>query len=204
MPQIPLANRLWTKVDKVGPVPEHRPELGPCWQWTASTTAGGYGQIRTGGAAGPMRYAHRVAYEFTVGPIPDGLQIDHLCRNRSCVNPGHLEPVDNRENSLRGQSFAALNARKTHCPKGHEYSQENTVLDTNTGSRKCRICTRKRDSAYREVKRKEKPKKVKISKTHCPQGHEYTPENTYIRPDGTQRCRTCHRQREAARCAAQR
>ena len=198
----PLADRFWTKVNKDGPTPEQRPELGPCWQWTASTTAQGYGQIRTGGGAGAMLYAHRVAYEFTVGPIPGGLQLDHLWRVRRCVNPAHLEPVTNRENGLRGESFAAINACKTHCPKGHEYTPGNTVVDSNDGSRKCRICRREASVAYRAAKRNAKPKTVRVRKTHCPQGHEYTPKNTYVRPDGTRRCQACHRRREAARWAA--
>lgn len=198
----PLAERFWVKVDKDGPIPVHRPELGPCWQWTASTTAGGYGQIRADWPARTMLYAHRVAYQFVAGAIPDGLQLDHLCRNRACCNPEHLEPVTNRENGLRGQSFAAINARKTRCPKGHEYTPENTAVDSNDGSRKCRICRRELHAAYRAAKRKEKPKTPRVRKTHCPQGHEYTPENTYTRPDGTRRCQACHRQREAARWAA--
>lgn len=202
MPRIPLAERFWKKVNKDGPIPEQRSALGPCWQWTASTTAGGYGQIRDGGTRGSMLYAHRLAYEFTVGPIPDGLQLDHLCRNRACVNPSHLEPVANRENGLRGQSFAAINARKTHCPQGHEYTPENTVVYSKDGSRRCRICRSELKSTRRPSKRKAKPKKVRVRKTHCPQGHEYTPENTYTRPDGTRRCQACHCQREMARWAA--
>jgi hypothetical protein len=202
MAKTPLIERFWPKVNKEGPVPDNRPELGRCWQWTASTTAGGYGQIRAGGTAGTMLYAHRLAYEFTIGPIPNGLQLDHLCRNRACLNPSHLEPVTNRINGLRGQSFAAINARKTHCPKGHEYTTENTVVDSNTGSRSCRTCRRESGAAYRAAKRNTQPKVARARKTHCPQGHEYTPENTYIKPNGGQRCRTCHRQKEAARWAA--
>ncbi len=153
MRRVPLADRFWTKVNKAGLIPEQHPELGPCWQWTASTTAQGYGQIRTAGGAGAMLYAHRVAYEFAVGPIPEGLQLDHLCRVRSCVNPAHLEPVTNRENGLRGESFAATNAAKTHCVKGHEFTPENTYVyppeSKQAGARGCRECRREKQRRFR-------------------------------------------------------
>jgi hypothetical protein len=110
--------RFWEKVDKDGPVPEHRPDLGPCWMWTASLNAGanqGYGHF---GVGQKVVFAHRFAYELANGPIPDGLMPDHLCRNHPCVRPSHLEPVTNRENCLRGDNtkisdelVAALYAR---------------------------------------------------------------------------------------------
>jgi hypothetical protein len=80
--------------------------------------------------------AHRLSYEHHVGPIPDGLQIDHTCRNRKCVNPEHLEPVTNAENTTR-QDHAER--RKTHCPKGHPYDEANTYVDP-SGARRCRAC----------------------------------------------------------------
>jgi|ERR1017187_200589 hypothetical protein len=94
---------------------------GPCWTWTASTGGGGspggdYGQFK---AYGKQHYAHRFSYELLVGPIPGGLNIDHLCRNGLCVNPAHLEPVTQRTNLLRGNGTCAWNARKTHCLRGH-------------------------------------------------------------------------------------
>ncbi len=93
--------RLWSKIDKNGPIPEHRPDLGACWVWTAATT-NGYGYLQIGGRQGRRVQAYKLAYEWLVGPVPAGLQLDHLCRNRRCVNPSHLEPVTQLENLLRG------------------------------------------------------------------------------------------------------
>ncbi len=88
-----------------------------------------------------MMRAHRFAFEMARGPVPEGLQLDHLCRVRHCVNPGHLELVTSRVNTLRGTSFSAVNATKTHCPKGHPYSTENTHTDA-SNKRHCRVCNR--------------------------------------------------------------
>ena len=110
------------------------PESG-CWVWHGSRTPLGYGRFWFGRG----QQAHRVSYEYHVGPIPEGLHIDHLCRNTSCVNPDHLEPVTPRENILRGIGVSAKNARKIHCPVGHPYTPENTYIAPN-GSRKCKRC----------------------------------------------------------------
>lgn len=112
-----------------------------CWRWNLSIRPDGYGQIWTGNT---VRLTHRVSYEIHVGPIPEGLVLDHLCRNRACINPEHLEVVTNEENIRRGQGPSALNARKTHCNQGHELDDANTYT-TPGGTRQCRTCNRIRD-----------------------------------------------------------
>lgn len=113
-----------------------------CWLWTGTTTKAGYGQVRRNGKA---IYAHRAVYEALVGPIPEGLQIDHLCRVRNCVNPLHLEPVTQRENLLRGETITARNAAKTHCPQGHAYEGDNIYRRADRpNSRGCNTCLRSR------------------------------------------------------------
>jgi hypothetical protein len=96
-----------------------------------------------------MFRAHRVAYELLVGPIPDGMHLDHLCRTPACVNPAHLEPVTPRVNSLRGVSFSAVNATKETCPAGHPYSADNTYLSPTKRNRLCRTCQAVHKRAYR-------------------------------------------------------
>ncbi len=115
-----------------------------CWLWLAGCFSDGYGCFWDGEG---NRRAHRVSYELYVGAIPDDLELDHLCRVTICVNPRHLEPVTSKINSLRGIGFAAVNARKTHCSKGHPYGGDN--LGPDTGRRRCRACGREQTRAYR-------------------------------------------------------
>ena len=115
----------WARVDK----------SANCWLWTGSINNAGYGRIaRSGDGVGGL--AHRISYELEAGPIPAGLEIDHLCRVRACVNPAHLEPVTRAENVRR--AAAAI----THCRQGHEYAPENTYIDPRTRKRQCRVCNR--------------------------------------------------------------
>ena len=122
---------------------------GVCWEWTSVLDDDGYGIFR------PTRTkrarAARWAWECLVGPIPDGLELDHLCRNRPCVNPDHLEPVTCRINNLRGSGLAAQNARKTRCKRGHAFTLANTYVRPQ-GKRQCRACHNARQRAERRNK----------------------------------------------------
>lgn len=126
-----------------------------CWCWIASQNKSGYALLRWNGST---RRAHRVVYQLLVGEIPAGLQLDHLCRVRHCVNPAHLEPVTQRENLLRGDTIPAKHATKTHCPKGHPLAGDNLVCwRLQRGQRDCLTChreyQRERQRAYRARKR---------------------------------------------------
>lgn len=132
--------RFWSKVDRSG-------GNSACWPWAGGKTGpGGYGRFRAG-RPGRLVPAHRYAYELMIGPIPDGLCLDHLCRNRSCVNPAHLEPVTNRENLHRGIGHTATRAQQTTCINGHPFDDQNTYIKPN-GCRSCRACKRRSDAAY--------------------------------------------------------
>lgn len=128
--------RFWSKVDKNGPVPERRPDLGQCWLWTDAPLHFGHGRFTLTHKKSVK--AHRFAYELLIGPIPEALVIDHLCRNPPCVNPAHLEPVTKGVNALRGETFVAANKAKTHCKRGHRFDEENTIWVP--AGRKCRAC----------------------------------------------------------------
>jgi hypothetical protein len=121
-----LPERFWRSV--------HKTET--CWVWSGANNGRGYGKFWI--SKGRSAYAHRVAYEHLVGPIPDGLTIDHLCFNTRCIRPDHLEPVTLAENVRRAQ------ARVTECPQGHPYSPANTYVCPR-GKRRCRQCARDRD-----------------------------------------------------------
>lgn len=149
----PAAARFWSKVDRNGPLPEHRPDLGPCWPWTGFVDGDGYGRFRD--EYGQVAKAHRWSYGATHGPIPDGLQPDHLCRVRRCVRPEHLEAVTPRVNVLRGTSFAAKFAKATHCVQGHPFCGDNLVMVPGPcgPSRSCRTCRKQRKQEYRARQR---------------------------------------------------
>jgi hypothetical protein len=118
-----------------------------CWEWRRYKSEQGYGI--TSKYCGKTRWrAHRLAYELFNGPIPDGLQIDHLCRNRGCVNPSHLEAVTHKENTLRGIGVTAINKRKTRCYRGHPFTGDNYIINYR-GERMCRTCRRESCLRYR-------------------------------------------------------
>jgi len=112
-----------------------------CWNWTGGNNGIGYGRFWDGNR---QTMAHRWSYEFSMGEIPVGLSLDHLCRNPSCVNPEHLEPVTMRENIMRGTGVTAQYATKTHCKYGHEFNKSNTRISKYKygTTRICRICNR--------------------------------------------------------------
>lgn len=128
-----LPDPFWQRVDK----------SAECWLWTGQRNTDGYGQYKVKGV---RKMVHRLAYEELVGPIPNGLTLDHLCRTRNCVNPGHLEPITNAENILRGESFSAVNARKMTCSRGHPFTPENTRIEN--GWRRCRACANEYQQAW--------------------------------------------------------
>lgn len=114
-----------------------------CWEWRGSLDSGGYGAVNWNGK---KQRTHRVMYALVVGKAAHGLSIDHLCRNRKCVRPSHLEAVTNHVNILRGNSIPAINKRKTHCKYGHEFTPENTI--NRIQGRYCRACNAKHTSEY--------------------------------------------------------
>ncbi|MDO8672706.1 MAG: HNH endonuclease signature motif containing protein [Dehalococcoidia bacterium] len=125
-----IERRFWPKVEKA---PDSE-----CWRWTAAFDWGGYGQFAVTHLS--IQPAHRVAYELLIAEVPDELEIDHLCRNRWCVNPAHLEPVTHRENMERGLGTMATPLRTNHCKRGHEFTTTNTVISKRNGARHCKTC----------------------------------------------------------------
>lgn len=156
MPRKAPALRFWRLVNKNGSYPKHKPELGRCWIWIGALDHG-YGRFmiestwREGGAHGHLIRAHRYSYELENGPIPEGLEPDHLCRVSSCVRPSHIEAVTHKINSHRSDNLGGVNARKTHCPKGHPYTEGNVYKFGH--SRACKICHRAKTARQRREKR---------------------------------------------------
>ena len=113
----------------------------PCYEWQGYKTNLGYGQLGTAKKLGKNLYAHRIVWEAVNGSIPEGLSLDHLCRNPSCISPHHLEPVTHKENCLRGVGIGAINSKKTHCKTGHAFDELNTGY-LKDGRRYCKECQR--------------------------------------------------------------
>lgn len=149
--------------------PLYVPDDNGCWIWRGSMDSRGYGRVAAG-RRGHHFIAHRWVYEQHRGPIPDGLELDHLCRVKRCVNPDHLEPVTHRENMRRGAGWAGENARKTHCKRGHEFTPENIYWNSG-GTRSCQKCIRIRSLArsreldQRDAKRRDKAIRSVVGKT---------------------------------------
>lgn len=163
-----------------------------CWNWTG-TKHNGYGSVlfyRRGVSGSRNKNAYVAMYELKVGPVPSGLELDHLCRNKACCNPAHLEPVTHKENVLRGESLFAHQAKRTHCPKWHLYTGKN-----NRGERICQICIREiQRVALRRARNLPDDAPKSAFKTHCSKGHPFTEENTFLEKCSTgltRRCRIC-------------
>lgn len=198
--------RFWKKVEVIP---------GGCWLWKASKFSNGYGyfHVRQDGER-KANLAHRWCYEQMKGPIPEGLDLDHTCRVRHCVNPDHLEPVTRSMNLSRSPLMGRANSSKTHCKHGHLLDGDNVYLIN--GHRHCKRCKlernrqirarikqdpealarRRREDAEFQRKKREQLKGGKLEtpnseKTHCPQGHPYEGRNLMVGKNGARRCRQC-------------
>ena len=167
-----VVGHFWTYIDKTD----------TCWLWTGSKV-GGYGVYSTGATRGLEEQAHRFAWQALVGEIPEAMELDHICGIRNCVNPGHLQLVEQGFNRKQGLKVARANQKaRTHCKRGHEYTDENTYIERE-GWRRCKSCQALSQKEYHERKR--------VAKTHCKRGHEFTDENTYVTRAGSRVCRKC-------------
>ncbi|MFC8463386.1 HNH endonuclease signature motif containing protein [Streptomyces sp. NPDC057250] len=170
-----------------------------CWEWQGPQTQAGYGRLNI---TNRYWYTHRLSHELHTGAIPAGMHVDHLCRNRICCNPAHLEPVSAQENTLRSPvAIAALNAAKTHCQYGHPLTDGNLVSRPGSSGRCCRTCHLWHIRVSRAKKRgkpfeTEPPKDVAPQSSSaarsevCRNGHRRTEENT-LQTTSHRRCRIC-------------
>jgi hypothetical protein len=144
---VPIMERIWERTEPI-------PECG-CYIWMGALGSSGYGQISV---EGKRLQVHNVTYEQLVGPIPDGMQLDHLCRVRSCWRPDHLELVTPRENTLRGIGPSAVNARRTHCINGHAFTEDNTYYYRGRRQHDRRFC--RQCNAARRNKREQREAEI--------------------------------------------
>lgn len=201
---VPLELRIWPRI---------KPVANGCWLWTGALTDTGYAVLSRLKKHGKSVLVHRWVYEQLIGAIPDGLQIDHLCRTPPCMNPLHMEPVTMKENILRGTSPAAQRARWTHCIRGHRFTIENTRIDSD-GHRLCRTCINQRARdviAVRVAQGLTTRGTVRTGHqrhTHCKYGHLYQGDNIVLKIKNGhtfQQCRICRNaqareSKRAARC----
>lgn len=180
------ARRVPTMVERLDRNTTRDPQTG-CWLWTGTLRADGYGVINV---RRKLHYVHRASYEARVGPIPEGLTIDHLCRTPRCINPDHLEPVTSAENTRRGTSPIVANARKTHCPKGHPLAPPHLYTRKNGRGRFCRTCAAERS--------RQRLSAVRTEKIARPCEQCGGPLRSHRR---RRFCADCARQRDAARKA---
>lgn len=158
-----------------------------CWLWSGSRGDGGYAKLSVNNK---NVFVHRFIYQNLVGPIPEGLELDHVrargCTHRHCINPDHLEPVTSSQNTQRGKSMI----RHELCVNGHPFDDDNTYVSPR-GFRVCRACLKARSSNVYQAKRP--------AKTRCKYGHPMVDPNVYLTPRGFRQCRTCLRTRALAR-----
>lgn len=166
-----------------------------CWPYPAKSQKNGYCVVNLTVKPRKTIMAHRLAYIKLIGPIPDGLTLDHGCRNRRCCNPWHLEPMTLAENNALGESPSAINARKTHCPKGHPLSGDNLMIETTPSGRETRRCySCRREHANAQYHRTKRQRHFNPSSaTHCKRGHPFSGDNLGTRADGSRFCRECYR-----------
>lgn len=168
-----------------------------CLEWQGYIDDLGYGNAYWNGRSTRV---HRITFEAFVETIPDELVLDHICQNRACCEFSHLRAVTQQENVRSGIANAAVNARKTECPKGHTYDEANTRFNK-SGNRICRKCHSQSTVEARRKKRAENPldpnkgpRSFQRNRIHCPKGHPYSGDNLYINPQGRRECRECSRE----------
>lgn len=166
-----------------------------CWIYTGAKQQGGYGTFGIGTRKANKKsvLAHRFSYELAIGPLPpksSGMQLDHICRNRVCVNPSHLQLVAARVNTLRSPiAPASVNARKTHCKHGHPLEGVNLTVLAN-GDRSCRTC---RNAIAERSRRRQGYNPRPAIRTRCQKGHPWIPENIAVLSNGKNTCKICLR-----------